>query len=53
MQRILIALFMLTMSFGAAKAQGLQNIQIKEDPAISNLMSQYVEGNKQRPYIIG
>lgn len=53
MQRSFFVLFILIVSFGAAVAQGLQNIQIKEDPAITNLMSQYMEGNKQKPYING
>lgn len=53
MQRTFLALLMLFISFGAMMAQGLQNIQIKEDPAISNLMGQYIEGNRQKPYISG
>lgn len=53
MQRAFLALFILHMSFGAMMAQGLQNIQIKEDPAISTLMGQYIEGNRQKPYING
>lgn len=53
MQRAFLAWFILLMSFGAMMAQGLQNIQIKEDLAISTLMMQYTEGNRQKNYISG
>lgn len=53
MQRAFLAFYILLMCFGAVMAQGLQNIQIKEDPAISALMGQYIEGNRQKPYING
>lgn len=53
MKRAYFILFMLVLTFRAAMAQEVQNIQIKEDPAISTLMNQYIEGNKQRPFING
>lgn len=53
MQRAFLALLMLLISFGAIMAQGLQNIQIKEDPAISTLVTQYIDGNRQKPYVSG
>lgn len=53
MQRAFFILFVLVLTFRAAMAQEVQNIQIKEDPAISTLINQYIEGNKQRPFING
>lgn len=53
MQRAFLTLFMLLMGLGAMTAQGLQNIQVKEDPTISTLVGQYIEGNRQKPYLSG
>jgi len=53
MQRAFFILFVLVLTFRAAMAQEVQNIQIKEDPAISTLINQYIEGNKQRSFING
>jgi len=53
MQRAFGVLFLVFWACCAVRAQGLQHIQIVEDPAISTLLSQYTENNKQKPYIRG
>lgn len=53
MRSALFTLFSILLGLSGGLAQSGINIQIKEDPAITNLFSQYVEGNRQKPYVSG